>query len=98
MVKLNQIPKQTLIADVLKTQLGDINFPIMMVLKRIIRVTEDEIIDVMQLIWERMKIVCEPSCAVTLSALIKEIDQFKNKNIGLIISRGNVDLANLPFK
>lgn len=86
-------------ADGLKTQLGDINFPIIQKhVDRIIRVTEEEIIDAMCLIWERMKIVCEPSSAVPLAAVIKENQFFKNKKVGVIISGGNVDLRNLPFK
>jgi len=51
----------------------------------------------MKLIWERMKIVVEPSSAVAFAALLKEKNNFKNKNIGIIISGGNVDLNNLPF-
>ena len=87
------------IADGLKTQLGDINFPIILKhVDSIIRVTEEEIIYAMRLSWERMKIVCEPSCAVPLAAVIKEKQFFKNKKVGIIISGGNVDLGNLPFK
>ncbi len=86
------------IADGLKTQLGDINFPIIQEgVERIIRVTEAEIVDAMRLIWERLKIVSEASCAVALAALIKEKEAFQNKTIGIIISGGNVDLSNLPF-
>ncbi len=87
------------IADGLKTQLGDINFPIIQqYVERIIRVTEEEIVDSMRLIWERLKIVSEPSSAVAFAALLKEKDSFKNKKIGIIISGGNVDLSKLPFK
>ena len=86
------------IADGLKTHLGDINFPIIQRgVERIIRVSEQEIIDAMRLIWTRLKIVCEPSCAVPLAALIKEKDSFKNQKVGIIISGGNVDLDDLPF-
>jgi len=86
------------IADGLKTNLGDINFPIIQRgVERIIRVSEQEIIDAMRLIWTRLKIVCEPSCAVPLAALIKEKDSFKNQKVGIIISGGNVDLDDLPF-
>jgi len=86
------------IADGLKTQLGDHNFPIIQKhVDKIIRVTEREIIDAMQLIWERLKIVVEPSSAVALAALYKEKDVYKNKKIGIIISGGNVDLGKLPF-
>ena len=86
------------IADGLKTELGDINFPIIQNhVERIIRVTEEEIEIAMRLIWERMKIIAEPSGAVSLAAVIKEKEVFKNKKIGVIISGGNVDLNNLPF-
>jgi threonine dehydratase len=87
------------IADGLKTQLGDVNFPIIQqYVEKITRVTEMEIINAMQLIWERMKIVIEPSSAVAFAALIKEKELCKNKQIGVILSGGNVDLGNLPFK
>ena len=65
--------------------------------EKIIRVTENEIISSLRLIWERLKIVCEPSCAVALAALVREKQNFKNKKIGIIISGGNVDLSKLPF-
>lgn len=86
------------IADGLRTFLGDRNFPIIKEgIERIIRVEEDEIIEAMKLVWERMKIIIEPSSAVAFAALLKEKEQFKNKKIGIIVSGGNVDLANLPF-
>jgi len=86
------------IADGLKTQLGDINFPIILGgIQEIIRVEEDEIISAMRLIWERMKIIIEPSCAVPLAAILKQPHTFKNKRVGVILSGGNVDLNNLPF-
>lgn len=86
------------IADGLKTFLGDINFPIIQELvSEIIRVEETEIIAAMKLIWERMKIIVEPSCAVPFAALLREKERFKNKKVGIIISGGNVDLKNLPF-
>jgi len=86
------------IADGLKTTLGDITFNIIMNhVQKIIRVTEDEIVAAMQLIWERMKIIVEPSSAVTLAAVLKSKSEFANKNVGLVLSGGNVDLGNLPF-
>lgn len=86
------------IADGLKTQLGDKNFPIIKeYVEKIIRVTEDEIVEAMRLIWERLKIVSEPSSAVALAALMKEKHNYTNKNIGIIISGGNVDVSKLPF-
>ncbi len=86
------------VADGLRTNLGNINFPIIQkYVDRIIRVEEVEIIAAMRLIWERMKIIIEPSCAVPFAALLREKDNFKNKKIGIIISGGNVDLGKLPF-
>ncbi|EZH71404.1 serine dehydratase [Aquimarina atlantica] len=86
------------IADGLRVQLGDKNFPIIQqYVKRITRVTEEEIVEAMRLIWERLKIVSEPSSAVALAAMLKEKNSFKNKKIGIIISGGNVDLNQLPF-
>jgi threonine dehydratase len=63
----------------------------------IVRVTEEEIIAAMRLIWERLKIVCEPSSAVALAAVLKKKDDLANKKVGIIISGGNVDLSHLPF-
>jgi len=86
------------IADGLKTSLGDITFNIINNhVAKIIRVTEEEIVEAMRLIWERMKIIIEPSSAVTLAAILKSKQEFSNKKIGLILSGGNVDLKNLPF-
>lgn len=86
------------IADGLKTNLGDINFPIIQQhVQKIITVSEEAIVEAMRLIWERLKIICEPSCAVPLAAMFKEKAAFKNKKVGIIITGGNVDLNNLPF-
>lgn len=86
------------IADGLKTQLGDKNFPIIQQhVERITRVTEQEIVNAMRLIWERMKIIIEPSSAVAFAALLKEHTTINNKKIGIIISGGNVDVNHLPF-
>ncbi|MBT8258472.1 MAG: pyridoxal-phosphate dependent enzyme [Bacteroidia bacterium] len=86
------------IADGLKTQLGDKNFPIIQKhIKTIIRVSEEEIVEAMRLIWERMKIVIEPSSAVAFAAVINDKERFLHKNVGVIFSGGNVDLSQLPF-
>lgn len=81
------------IADGLLTTLGDKTFPIIQQnVKEIITVTDDEILDALRLVWERMKIIIEPSCAVPLAALLKEKERFAGKRIGIILSGGNVDL------
>lgn len=86
------------IGDGLLTSLGDRNFPIIQKhVPEIVTVSDNEIIAAMRLVWERMKIIIEPSSAVTLAAVLKEKDKFKKSKIGIIISGGNVDLGNLPF-
>jgi threonine dehydratase len=86
------------IADGLRTQLGDLNFPIIQkFVSKIIRVEESEIIESMKFIWERMKIVIEPSSAVAVAALFRNSSEFKKRRIGVILSGGNVDVSKLPF-
>lgn len=86
------------IGDGLKTSLGDITFNIIKhYVSEIITVSEQEIVDAMMLIWQRMKIVVEPSSAVALAAALKTPAKFQNKKVGIILSGGNVDLKNLPF-
>ena len=86
------------IADGLLTQLGDQNFPIIRkYVSKIIRVEESEIIQALMLIWERMKIVIEPSSAVAVAALFRNSSEFRNRRIGVVLSGGNVDLSTLKF-
>jgi threonine dehydratase len=81
------------VADGLLTSLGDKTFPIIREhVKEIITVSDHEIIAAMRMVWERMKIIIEPSCAVPLAALLKEKKKFARKNVGIILSGGNVDL------
>jgi len=51
----------------------------------------------MRMIWERMKIIIEPSSAVPLAAILEGKVDVKGKKVGIILSGGNVDLGNLPF-
>ncbi len=86
------------IADGLKTQLGDINFPIIRNgIEEIVLVTEDQILSALKLIWSRLKIVIEPSSAVAFAALINKSADMNSKNIGVILSGGNVNLDNITF-
>lgn len=86
------------IADGLLTALGDKTFPIIRkYVKDILLVSDVEIVKAMKLIWERMKIVVEPSAAVPLAVVMKHKDLFKGKRTGIILSGGNVDLKHLPF-
>ncbi|MEP2030924.1 MAG: beta-hydroxyaspartate dehydratase BhcB [Paracoccaceae bacterium] len=63
----------------------------------ILTASEDEIIEAMKLIWQRMKIVMEPSSAVPLAVILKNPEVFAGKSIGVIITGGNVDLDKLPW-
>jgi threonine dehydratase len=84
------------IADGLRTNLGDINFPIIRELvRKVLLVSEEEIIHAMWWIWERMKIIIEPSSAVAVAGLMKYSDELKGKRVGIIISGGNVDIREL---
>ncbi len=86
------------IADGLRTTLGSINFPIIQQhVNAIYSCAEEEIIAAMRLIYERLKIVIEPSCAVPFACLIKNADAFHGQKVGIILSGGNVDLGKLPF-
>lgn len=86
------------IADGLLTSLSERTFAIIQeYVDEIITVSEDEIISTMKLVWERMKIIIEPSSAVPLAALIQQKLRFSDKRVGIIISGGNVDLGKLPF-
>lgn len=86
------------IADGLKTTIGDKNFEILKAhVKDVFTVSEEEIVAAMKLIWERMKIVIEPSCAVPFAAILKNRKTFKGKRVGVILTGGNVDLTKLPF-
>ena len=86
------------IADGLLTSLGSLTFPIIRELvKDIITVTDERIIAAMRLIWERMKIIVEPSAAVTLGAVLTQPELFTGKRVGLLLSGGNVDLTKLPW-
>lgn len=84
------------IADGLRTTLGEITYPIIKELcDNIICVTEQSIINATRLIWERMKIVVEPSSATVLAAVMEHNQLFKEKKVGLIISGGNVDFKEI---
>ncbi len=81
------------VADGLLTSLGDKTFPIIYnYIEDVITVTDEEIVRAMRLIWERMKIIIEPSSAVPVAAILKEKKKFGGRRTGIILSGGNVDL------
>jgi threonine dehydratase len=96
--KLTPSVNPVTIADGLLTSLSELTFSVIRKNTDIIlTATEESIIECMRLIWERMKIVIEPSSATVLAIIKENPDIFRGKKAGLIISGGNVDLARLPF-
>ncbi|MGI9544595.1 MAG: threonine ammonia-lyase [Cyclobacteriaceae bacterium] len=86
------------IADGLLTSLCEKTFDIIRkYVSEIITVNDQEIVKAMRTVWERMKIIIEPSCAVPLAAFLQQKERFKDQRIGIILTGGNVDLGALPF-
>lgn len=96
--KLIPVTNPDTIADGLRTSLGTLTFEIIKnKVDAIYTVSEEAIIEAMRMIWERMKIIAEPSSAVPLAVILENKTDFKNKRIGIILTGGNVDLNSLPF-
>ena len=86
------------IADGLLTALSERTFGVLRRhLEAIVTVGEEEIVAAMRLIWERMKIVVEPSAAVPFAAVLDGAVDVAGKRVGIILSGGNVDLDQLPW-
>lgn len=85
-------------ADGLLTSLSELTFSVIKEnTDRILTANEDSIIECMLLVWERMKIIIEPSSATVLAVVKENPGLFSGKKTGLIISGGNVDFRKLPF-
>jgi threonine dehydratase len=83
------------IADGLRTSLGDLTFAIIRQhVEQIVTVSEEAITRAMHLVWQRMKIIIEPSAAVPVAAVLDQQIDAAGKRIGIILSGGNVDLGN----
>jgi threonine dehydratase len=86
------------IADGLLTSLGELTFPILQRhVKEIVLVSEEAIVEAMRCLWERMKILVEPSAAVPLGAILSRRLTVAGLRTGVILSGGNVDLDRLPW-
>lgn len=86
------------IADGLCTFLGEVNFPIIrQSVSDIVTVSEEAIVRAMRLVWERMKLIIEPSAAVPVAALLEPKIAIEGLRVGVILSGGNVDLDHLPW-
>jgi len=92
--------KVNTIADGLLTAMGDLTWPIVRDhVDRVINVADEQIIAAMRMVWERMKLVIEPSAATSVAVALS--DEFKAlpgmSNVGVVLSGGNVDLDKLPW-
>lgn len=86
------------VADGLKTSIGELTWPIVRDhVRAITRVSEEEIVAAMRLIWQHMKIIVEPSCAVPLAAVLTAPERFSGQRVGVVLTGGNVDLDALPW-
>ena len=91
--------KPKTIADGLLTSLGTKTFPIIQTrVEQIVTVSEQGIVDSMKFVWERVKIIIEPSSAVAIGVLWEKKIDFRGLKIGVILSGGNVDLEKLPWQ
>ena len=87
------------VADGLMAIVGHLTLPIIQEnVDDIVLATEEQIIDATRLVWERMKIVVEPSCALTLASIMANKEKFTGQKVVLIITGGNVDLVSLPWQ
>jgi threonine dehydratase len=86
------------IADGLLTSLGSLTFPIVQErVEQIVTVSEQGIVDAMKFVWERVKIIIEPSAAVPVAVLWEKKIDLSRLSVGVILSGGNVDLEKLPW-
>jgi len=92
------VDRPNTIAYGLLTSLSPLTFKIINAyLDDIYTTKEETIVKAMRLLWERMKLVIEPSAAVALASIIENRFVFKSKKVGVILSGGNVNLNELPF-
>ncbi|MFO0827916.1 MAG: pyridoxal-phosphate dependent enzyme [Phycisphaerales bacterium] len=99
---IQPVSSRTTIADGLRTSLGELTFPVVRdLVDEVVTVTEDEIVRAMRLVFERAKLVIEPSAAVGVAvALSKRSTALRSANgpIGIVLCGGNVDLDALPWR
>ena len=87
------------IADGLRTSLGDLTFPIIRKrVEQVVTVSEAGIVAAMRFVWERVKIIVEPSAAVAVGVLWEHKVDLTGLRVGVILSGGNVDLDSLPWQ
>lgn len=96
---LHPVQSTDTVADGLRTSLSELTFAcIQKHVDEIVTVSEKEIIEAMRFIWERMKIIIEPSCAVPVAAVFNGQVDLQGQKAGIIITGGNIDLDQLPWQ
>lgn len=94
-----QVLPVSTIADGATTSMSEMTFSVMSWLVHdIVCVSEESIVRAMRLIWERLKIVVEPTCALPLAAVLEGAVDVRERNVGMILTGGNVDLDRLPWR
>jgi threonine dehydratase len=92
------LEKASTVADGLRTSLGERNFPLIRQhVDEVVTVSEESIVAAMRRIWEVLKIIIEPSCAVPYAAIMEQKIDVSGKRVGIILTGGNVDLDALPW-
>lgn len=85
------------ICDGLRAELGTLTFPILQAhVREVLVVDDDAVVRAMRLLWERMKLVVEPSAAIGLAVVLAHPHVFAGRRVGIVLSGGNVDLDALP--
>lgn len=86
------------ICDGLRALVGEINLSILAEHDvEVVAVSDEDTIRAMRLVWQRLKVIVEPSAAIVLAAVLARPERFAGQRIGLILSGGNVDLDALPW-
>jgi threonine dehydratase len=92
------LEKASTVADGLRTSLGERNFPLIRQhVDEVVTVSEESIVAAMRRIWDVLKIIIEPSCAVPYAAIMEQKIDVSGKRVGIILTGGNVDLDALPW-
>ena len=85
------------ICDGLRAELGTLTFPILREhVREVLVVDDDAVLRAMRLLWERMKLVVEPSAAIGLAVVLANPQVFAGRRVGIVLTGGNVDLDVLP--
>lgn len=96
--RIEPVPEPDTVADGLRATIGNLTFEVIREqVDEVVRVDDPAIIAAMRFVWERMKIVIEPSAAVTVAALLERLVKVSGRRVGVILTGGNLDLDRLPW-